>query len=316
MQVAHGIDELVRCLPVLEGRVFVPQGTLEEVRAGQSHALLDASYLMSGVDETDRASWLPWYTASVLRRVPWGSAPAGELLAAWFVPHSAVEGDFDGSFSDSDVPVSTSVPPGMTREERLRWWATAVRVKAWSRTGTATADVLRAASQIEVAACEERVGIDLPESLRNYHLALGASQTAEEILPLTPVGYEAVGPLLEAFPGIPDLVEELPDSARILDQVDQMVAFGSYLGNGNYWCVDRADGAVWYFDHEGGMDRRWRGRQRTTVLTRMFDDVGDYFDALTVIAIGRAHEELGEEDTSEDVLREMLGNEKVQTWFY
>jgi hypothetical protein len=175
---------------------------------------------------------------------------------------------------------------------------------------------LHPASQIEAAACEERIGVKLPQSLRNYHLALGASETAEEILPLTPRDRDAVGPLLDAYPGIRELVETLPDRAAVIEQVDSMVAFGSYLGNGNYWCFDRVDGSVWYFDHDGGRDPGWRGEQGTAVLTRMFDDVGEYFDVLTVISIGQAHEALGGQDASEAELREMLGDQRVSTWLY
>ncbi|MCW2835616.1 MAG: hypothetical protein JWN68_3569 [Nocardioides sp.] len=238
------------------------------------------------------------------------------VAKVWFQPRSDVAGAFDGTFSDEDVPEGLSVPPGMTFEKRERWWSKAVLIQAWLHHGTATRQALRPASRIEVAACEERTEITLPPSLRTYQMALGGSETAEEILPLTPSGHDAVGPLLHVYPGIPDLLETLPDRAAVLEQVDSTVAFGSYLGNGSYWCFHRVDGSVWYFDHDGGREPGWRGGSRTAVLTRMFDDVDEYFDALTVIAIGRAHEALGGQDASEAELRRMLGDQRVSTWLY
>ena len=315
MQVIQGLSELVHQLPVLDGQVWVLPTTSEQIQTGDTNTLLNALYLVPGPDVVPRLAWQRWYPAAVLRRVPWGSAPIDELLDEWFCPHSQVAADFDGTFGDDDVPTTTTIPPGMSSKDRLRWWATAVRVQAWSLVGDVTEDVLHPATRIDVTACEERIGMALPASLRTYHLALGTSETAEEILPVVGGG-EVLGPLLDCYPGIPDLLDGLPDCEALLDQVDQMVAFGAYLGNGNYWCVDRTDGAVWYFDHEGAMDPGWRGGSVTAVLTRMFDDPGDYFDALTSIAVGRAHEALGGQDTSEDVLRSLLGDERVRTWLY
>ncbi|WP_325601075.1 SMI1/KNR4 family protein [Nocardioides sp.] len=310
------MSALVDRLETLEGLVLLPGRTLRRIQAGETNALMAANFLVLGPAEPSRASWAPWFSVAVLRRVPWGSAPPHELAEAWFRPHSAVSGDFDGMFGDEDVPTSLAIPSGMSLDERVRWWSKAVLIQAWVRHDTATPQALRPASQVEAVACEERIGVLIPQSLRTYHLALGASETLEEILPLTPRGYEAFGPLLDAFPGIPDLLETLPDRIAILEQVDSLVAFGSYLGNGNYWCFHRDDGSVWYFDHDGGQAAGWRGGDGTAVLTRMFDDVGEYFDALTVIAIGQAHEALGGQDFSEVELRAMLGDQRVSTWLY
>lgn len=316
MQMISGLSALVDRLSALEGLVLLPVRTLRRVQAGETNALTDANFLVLGPDEPSRASWAPWFSVGVLRRVPWGSAPAHELAEAWFLPHSPVSGDFDGTFSDKDVPASLAIPSGMSLDERVRWWSNAVLIQAWVRHDTATLEALRPASQVEALACEERIGSSIPQSLRTYHLALGASETVEEILPLTPRSDEAIGPLLDAFPGIPDLLETLPGRAAILEQVDSLVAFGSYLGNGNYWCFHRDDGSVWYFDHDGGWDPGWRGGRGTAVLTRMFDDVGAYFDALSVIAIGQAHEALGGADLSKVELRAILGDQRVWTWLY
>jgi hypothetical protein len=257
-----------------------------------------------------RTTWSAWCDSTVLRDVPWSSGPLPEVLRDWWLPGDEVADLFDGSFGDDDIPAEPTWPvwtPSTPLHERARTWATAVLVEAWERHGTAEVRHLRPASRIELLECEHRIDHRLPASLRAYHLALGASGSVEGILPVTAVEHGGcVGPLLETFPGLLDLLTirglDRPEARR---QVADLVAFGDYLGNGNLWCFSRETGAVWYVDHDG-----------PEPFTRMFDDVGDYFDALTVVAAGRAREVLGGEDESERVLAARLGRDRVRTWMY
>ncbi|MEV7971923.1 SMI1/KNR4 family protein [Cellulomonas sp. NPDC089187] len=292
MKLLRGLEALIAALPELDGTVCLPLG----VGAPEPEALSATRFLVLDHDEPGRDSWRPWLPTAVLAQVPWGTAPTGELVDAWFRPHSPVAVLVDRSCAESDIPDEYVIPAAMTPDERLRWWSWAVRLHTWQMAGDVTADVLRPATRIELAMAEHRLGVVLPESLRRYHLALGSTPSVEGILGLTGERFERVEPLADAYPGI---VEMGLDHTR----VDRLIAFGDYLGNGNQWCFDRADGSVWYFDHDGGR-----------ALTRMFDDPGDYLDALTVRAIGAAHDSLGRDDRSEDALVALLSEERVRTW--
>lgn len=88
-----------------------------------------------------------------------------------------------------------------------------------------------------------------------------------------------------------------------------LVVFGDYLGNGNLWCFDRRDGSVWYLDHDC-----------SPLLTRMFDDAGDYLDALALMSLCRSHavaQGRGDGDEQAEVLLgERFGQALVRKWMY
>lgn len=307
MRKIRGLAELVERLDELDGRVDVLTRTRAAADSGDLAVLLDADFLVADEEHEVRSSWTPWHRIEVLRQVPWDAGSREDVLDAWFRPHSAVAPLFDTGFGDADVPTQPAFPDHIRPEERVRWWTLAALLSVWERRGEVSRSDLKPATRIEIAACEHRIGASLPDALHTYHRALGMTATHEEILPLSPDPYGAVvAPLLDTYPGIPDLLSLIDgDRSATLRRMADLVAFGAYLGNGNHWCFDRTDGSVWYFDHDG-----------PEPLTRMFDDPGDYFDALTVCAIGAAREILGEEDTSESVLIERIGVDRVRTWLY
>ena len=113
------------------------------------------------------------------------------------------------------------------------------------------------------------------------------------------------------FPGIVDIVE-MADSngaAALTAALGELVAFGDYLGNGNLWCFDRRDGSVWYLDHDS-----------SPLLTRVFEDAGDYLDALALMALCRAHAIAGGRDDGDEVaeamLSQRLGKGLINKWMY
>jgi hypothetical protein len=292
-----GLGELVAALPDLNGRVDISAKTRTQLAHGEPDALITAIYLVVDRESAPRMSWSPWYDTAVLAKVPWGTAPVVEVFEQWFKPGSAAEHLFDGSVEE---PAFDMVWPSGTMLDR---WAPAVLLAVWDCYANLAPERLNSATRIAIAACEERIGCPLPANLAAYHLTFGTTRTQEQILAVDPANGEAIVPLLEAYPGIPDIVEDPDlDAEAILAQVAQLVAFSAYLGNGNYWCFERGTGAVWYFDHDGGEP-----------LTKMFDDVGDYFDALTVCAIGRIQEA---EEPSKGLLVQHLGLNRVQTWLY
>jgi hypothetical protein len=152
---------------------------------------------------------------------------------------------------------------------------------------------------------EIALGCALPQALKNYHLDFGVTELAERLNELDMDNDYGIKPLLEAYPGIVDM--EL--SAAEMVSVQEMIAFGDYLGNGNMWCFHRESQAIYYFDHDS-----------TPILTAMFDHVRDYLDVLMLMNIASAHADLdGIEDAIElyePLLVERFGKAFIKKWMY
>ncbi len=181
---------------------------------------------------------------------------------------------------------------------RLDWWrsCTEAWLAQWEKP-----DPFTPVSPKELAALEQRLGCAIPPLLRVYHEQIGTLNLAETLCSVTPAKYASIEPLHDAYPGITDILENVPDAAPQWALVNQLVVFGDYLGNGNLWCFHRETGEVWYFDHDC-----------SPMLTQMFIDVGQYLDILMFKCLLDAH---GEED-NEDLLREHLGDAIVEKWMY
>jgi hypothetical protein len=150
-------------------------------------------------------------------------------------------------------------------------------------------------------ALQQRLGCPLPPLLRAYHQQIGALDLSERLCGVTPAEHAPVEPLKDAYQGIADILEDAPDARQQWALVDQLVAFGDYLGNGNKWCFHRQTGEVWYFDHDS-----------PPMLTRLFASVADYIDALMFKCLLEVH---GQDD-DEDALRARLGDAVVEKWMY
>ncbi|CAI8910787.1 SMI1/KNR4 family protein [Kosakonia quasisacchari] len=200
-------------------------------------------------------------------------------------------------------PDSSELPPlawpEFTNEAaRLTWWHACAQ--AWREQWNNPAPVSPVDPK-EIEALEQRLGCALPPLLRRYHETIGTLELAERLCSVTPAKYASIEPLLDAYPGIHDILEGAPDAASQWALVKQLIAFGDYLGNGNLWCFHRETSEVWYFDHDS-----------SPMLTQIFTDVGQYLDVLMFKCLLEAH---GEED-NEDLLREHLGDDVVEKWMY
>ena len=139
--------------------------------------------------------------------------------------------------------------------------------------------------------------------LRAYHQHIGVEYLAEIINPP-----ERIEPLLDAFPGLEDILEDLSaeQAASTRALAGQLIAFGDYLGNGNLWCLHRQTGQVWYCDHDTG-----------ECLTPIFDNVRDYLDAVMILSLAEVHDSDDENhETAEKMLRQRLGDAIVEKWMY
>jgi hypothetical protein len=206
--------------------------------------------------------------------------------------------------SESHLPL-IAWPNFSNDNEYKAWMAQAILayLSIWADNPT-EADFKPANPQI-IRKLEIALGCELPQALKNYHLNFGVTELAERLNKLDIDDDYGIKSLLDAYPGIVDM--EL--SARDMADVQQMIAFGDYLGNGNMWCFHRQSQAIYYFDHDSA-----------PVLTAMFDDVKDYLDVLMVMNIAHAHTDLdGTQDAIklyEPLLNERFGKAFIKKWMY
>ena len=275
--------------------------------------------VVRGADDERRMGYAPWLPVALLRELPWplehawGSAAWRQMLQAEFDCQSQMELP-QTVWADAQVPQPYWPVAGATDEERLAYWLLGLQAHAWMDEEPAE---LQPISPVQLRLCEWRLGCKLPDALRRYHLHLGVLDWAERLLnprfdlAAPDEDMDAIGPVSVVFPGVADIVEmQGPEQAPQLQaELEQMVAFGDYLGNGNLWCFDRRDGSVWYLDHDN-----------SPLLTRVFDDVGDYLDALTVMSMCRAYSVAAGkgdgDELAEAMLIERYGKALVRKWMY
>ena len=331
MQIHTTLPQLAQALPTANPTDWLDmpidaRERLEATGNADPAAVLTAPgtrWLQRTADATPRHGYAPWLPVAVLQAMAW---PAGDDVhsPAWQAFMQAEWGKtsrFAGEASvwpDGEVPAPAwpDLPLGEHQlEAHLQLWAQGLRAQAWI---DMTPLQPTPCSQAELRLCEWRLGCALPASLRAYHLQLGVRSSAEILLKVVfnrqdPSGMDmnAIGPVATVFPGVADIVEELDAqaAAALTQQLDALVAFGDYLGNGNLWCFHRVDGSVWYVDHD-----------TDPLLTRMFDDVAQYLDALAVTSGCEAHAtDQGRDDgrdVAEAMLVQRLGKKLVHKWLY
>lgn len=207
------------------------------------------------------------------------------------------------NLSSTDATSASHTPPLVWPEftndkAQLEWWLACVKAyrAEWAKPASLTP-----VNAQEIDALEQRLTCPLPTPLRTYHENIGVLELSESLCSVTPVKYSNIEPLLDAYPGITDILEDTPESTSLWTLVNQLIVFGDYLGNGNLWCFHRNTGEVWYFDHDS-----------SPMLTKMFTDVGQYLDILMFMCLLFIHDEEG----NEELLRERLGDEIVEKWMY
>ena len=261
-----------------------------------------ARFWVQAADAAPRMGYRPWLDVAGLRRIAQGlDADFGddELLAALAFHLGRAPVD--------DTPPADTPPlawPELPDDEaRLAWYRACIAAYAGLWEGHATQPILAPASRAELDALEQRLGCALPPLLRAYHARLGALSLAERLCSVAPpVMFASIEPLADAYPGITDILEDEDDADDQWALVDELVAFGDYLGNGNLWCFHRQTGEVWYFDHDS-----------PPMLTRMFGQVADYLDALMFKCLLQVHDA---EDDDETLLRQRFGDALVEKWMY
>lgn len=187
---------------------------------------------------------------------------------------------------------------------RGRWYADVIGAYAALWQGHVSQASIAPSSDADLDALEARLGCRLPAPLGEYHRQFGALSLAETLCSVE-IGDTPIQALRKAYPGIVDIAEDLPDGDVLLALADEMVAFGDYLGNGNMFAFERDGGAVWYFDHDDGAP-----------LTRFFDGVVDYLDALMVLSLGKVHDVDGDRTAARKLVAERHGESLVRKWMY
>lgn len=319
MKIFKDLPALVQALPELAASDWVdmPAAVAAQLNA-QGATQPTLRFVLRAGNDAPRMGYTPWLPVAVLAQMSW---PSPSDQAAW---SEFLQAEFGRSqrfakpqevWADADVPEPFWLPASATAEQRLAYWYLGLQAHAWL-----DEEAMQPAhfSPAELRLCEWRLGCQLPQSLRDYLLQLGVLDWAERLLSprfdlqAPDSDMDAIGPVSVVFPGVADIVEmSEPEQAQALTAaLQQLVAFGDYLGNGNLWCFDRRDGSVWYLDHDS-----------RPLLTRMFDDVADYLDALALMALCRAHGIAGGlvdegDEKAEAMLSQRFGRDLVKKWMY
>lgn len=321
MQILNDLPALVQALPQRAATDWVDlpaalHRQLSSAAQTDPGAILlqpGARCLVRTGTDAPRMGYVPWLPVAVLRQMDW-SQPLPQLLQAElghsqrFAPQDAV------IWADAQVPAPHWPDRPGDAPQRLQFWHLGLQAHAWMAMQVCQpTPISRAALRV----CEWRLGCPLPPALRDYWLHLGVQDWVEGLLAAAWEGqapgrdWAAIGPVQVVFPGVMDIVAmaDPQDAATLRAGIADLVAFGDYLGNGNLWCFSRTDGAVWYLDHDSA-----------PLLTRVFDDVGDYLDALALMALCTAQATAqGRDDgdaQAEAWLSARWGPAMVRKWMY
>ena len=325
MKIFKDLPTLVQALPelALSDWVDLPADAAAQLEAPHQSPSADLltqpalRFVARDANEVPRMGYVPWMPVAVLAQMHW---PSPSDAVAW---SCFLQAEFGRSqrfvenhdvWDEADLPEPYWLPADASLDQRLAHWYQGLQAHAWMDEEPAQ---VKPFSRAELRLCEWRLGCALPQSLRDYLLQLGVLDWAERLLSprfdlMAPdADMDAIGSVQVVFPGIADIVEmSASQQALALEaQLSELVVFGDYLGNGNLWCFDRRDGSVWYLDHDS-----------SPLLTRMFDDVGDYLDALALMSLCRSHAVAqGRDDGDEQaevLLEKRFGRALIRKWMY
>ncbi len=325
MKIFKDLPTLVQALPelALSDWVDLPADAAAQLDAPHQSPSADLltqpalRFVARDANEVPRMGYVPWMPVAVLAQMHW---PSPSDAVAW---SCFLQAEFGRSqrfvenhdvWDEADLPEPYWLPADASLDQRLAHWYQGLQAHAWMDEEPAQ---VKPFSRAELRLCEWRLGCALPQSLRDYLLQLGVLDWAERLLSprfdlMAPdADMDAIGSVQVVFPGIADIVEmSASQQALALEaQLSELVVFGDYLGNGNLWCFDRCDGSVWYLDHDS-----------SPLLTRMFDDVGDYLDALALMSLCRSHAVAqGRDDGDEQaevLLEKRFGRALIRKWMY
>ncbi|MBL5979643.1 SMI1/KNR4 family protein [Comamonas sp. NyZ500] len=325
MKIFKDLPALVQALPELAPSDWVdlPADAAAQLEAPNQSPPADLlkqpalRFVVRDANEVPRMGYVPWMPVAVLARMHWPSPSDAEAWSCFLQAEFGRSQRFVENhdvWDEADVPEPYWLSADASFDQRLAHWYQGLQAHAWMDEEPAQ---VKPFSRAELRLCEWRLGCALPQSLRDYLLQLGVLDWAERLLSprfdlMAPdADMDAIGSVQVVFPGIADIVEmSAPQQALALEaQLSELVVFGDYLGNGNLWCFDRRDGSVWYLDHDS-----------SPLLTRMFDDVGDYLDALALMSLCRSHAVAqGRDDGDEQaevLLEKRFGRALIRKWMY
>ncbi|KOC19074.1 hypothetical protein GL58_20335 [Comamonas testosteroni] len=325
MRIFKDLPALVQALPelALSDWVDLPADATAQLDAphrSPSADLLTQSalrFVARDANEVPRMGYVPWIPVAVLAQMHWPSPFDAQAWSRFLQAEFGRSQRFVEShavWDEADVPEPYWPPTDASFDQRLTYWHHGLQAHAWMDEEPASVQPF---SRAELRLCEWRLGCNLPQPLRDYLLQLGVLDWAERLLSprfdlLAPdADMDAIGTVQVVFPGIADIVEmsASQQAQGLMAQLSELVVFGDYLGNGNLWCFDRRDGSVWYLDHDS-----------SPLLTRMFDDTGDYLDALALMSLCRSHAVAqGRDDGDEQaevLLAKRFGQTLIRKWMY
>lgn len=195
---------------------------------------------------------------------------------------------------------SLNWPVFSATDTRSDWYRAVITAYAALWEGHVSQAHFAPVSEADLLDLEARLSCTLPSALKAYHREFGALSLAEKLCSVSPVGDSPIQPLLEAYPGIVDLLEH--EDEQVMELFEDMIVFGDYLGNGNMFCFDRENCEVFYFDHDDG-----------SMLSPFFTSVEEYLDALMIRCLAEIYED---EDAGLDLLAQRYGSELVRKWLY
>ncbi|MBC3908583.1 SMI1/KNR4 family protein [Undibacterium umbellatum] len=191
-------------------------------------------------------------------------------------------------------------PEQLTSETRVPWYRSVITAYASLWEGHVTEAHFKPVSETELLDLETRLSCPLPSALKSYHQEFGALSLTEKLCSVSQDSDTPIQPLLEAYPGIVDMLEH--EDEQVLRLFEDMIVFGDYLGNGNMFCFLRESGEVFYFDHDDD-----------NLLCPFFTSVEEYLDALMIRCLAEIHEN---EEAGLELLAQRYGPKLVRKWLY
>jgi hypothetical protein len=153
----------------------------------------------------------------------------------------------------------------------------------------------------EIDQLEQRLKTTLPVSLKIFYQTFGIADIGEELQQFDDIGY-----LKDIWAAAPEYAPEF--TSKDVEVLPHLITFSDYLGNGNMFCFHDISKEVYYFDHD---DRPY--------LTKIFDDVDEYLKCCLILLqsdlFGDATPDQVEQWV-EDMVIELIGDQKLQKWRY
>lgn len=154
----------------------------------------------------------------------------------------------------------------------------------------------------EIISLENRLGASLPVNLKVFYQTFGIADVGEQLQSFDEMGW------------LKDIWGDMPQYGPDFSERDNgilpfLITFSDYLGNGNMFCFHSETKEIYYFDHD-----------TRPYLTRMFSCVDDYLKGCLISCQSQLFADINLESEAmkwtEDILKELYGQEVVTKWYY